>query len=200
MSDLRRVVLVRHAETEGDSSVRFHGSTDVPLSAEGRAHMREISRLLAREVFDLVAASPLSRAWEAAQILVGAAPIRIERDFREIDFGRWEGLTKEEIAATDPVLYQEWQDKVPGFDFPRGEPRADFQKRVLRGFERLEQSGAASVLLVAHKGIVRTVAEKLAGEPLEQGAPELGAVMGFSQSGDGVWRAGRRGSDPAGLS
>ena len=198
MSVLRRVVLVRHAETEGESSVRFHGSTDVPLSAEGRVHMREVARLLALEAFDLVAASPLSRAWEAARILVGGAPIRIERDFREIDFGRWEGLTKQEIAATDPVLYQEWQDKVPGFDFPRGEPRADFHKRVLRGFERLEQSGATSVLLVAHKGVVRSIAEKLAGAPLEEGEPELGGLMGFSLGVDGVWRAGRRSSDPAG--
>ena len=44
MSKLRRIVLVRHGETVGNSSVRFHGSTDVALSDEGRAHMRDAQK------------------------------------------------------------------------------------------------------------------------------------------------------------
>ena len=64
MSQLRRLVLIRHGETVGESSVRFHGSNDVELSAEGRALMREVGRGLRGEVFDLVLASPLRRSWE----------------------------------------------------------------------------------------------------------------------------------------
>jgi broad specificity phosphatase PhoE len=199
MSALRRIVLVRHGETDGQSSIRFHGSGDVPLSDSGRAHMREISRGLAREVFDLVVASPLARAWESARILSGGAPVRIESDFREIDFGRWEGLTKQEIELADPVLYADWQARVAGFEFPGGEPRTDFRARVLRGLERLEQSGARSALVVAHKGVVRTVAEKLGGDPLPDDQPPLGGVVGLSRGADGVWRLGRRGSNPPGL-
>jgi broad specificity phosphatase PhoE len=193
---LQVVVLVRHGETEGESSIRFHGSTDVPLSELGRAQMSETSRGLAREAFDLVVASPLSRAWVSARILSGGSPVRLERDFREIDFGRWEGLTKEEIEVTDPVLYGDWQDRVAGFDFPGGEPRAEFTKRVLRGFEGLEQGRARSVLVVAHKGIVRTVAEKLLGAALPHGEPPLAGWLGFSQGADAIWRAGRRSSNP----
>lgn len=196
MSVLRRIVLVRHGETDGESSIRFHGSTDVPLSELGRVQMRETSRSLAREVFDLVVASPLSRAWVSARILSGGAPVRIERDFREIDFGRWEGLTQREIEVADPVLYRDWQDRVAGFDFPGGEPRADFTKRVLRGFERLEQGRAPSVLLVAHKGIVRTIAEKLLGAALPHGEPPLAGVVGLSLGPDDTWRRGRRSSNP----
>ena len=40
MSNLRRIVLVRHGETVGNSSLRFHGSSDVALSDEGREQMR----------------------------------------------------------------------------------------------------------------------------------------------------------------
>ena len=76
MSQLCRLVLIRHGETVGDSSVRFHGSNDVELSAEGRALMREVARGLRGEVFDLVLASPLRRSWEAASIVVGGAPVR----------------------------------------------------------------------------------------------------------------------------
>lgn len=199
MSALYRIVLVRHGETDGESSVRFHGSGDVPLSDSGRAQMREASRALAREVFDLVVASPLARAWQSARILSGGAPVRLEGDFREIDFGRWEGLTKEEIELADPVLYREWQARVAGFEFPGGEARADFRARVLRGLESLEQSGARSALVVAHKGVVRTVVEKLGGAPLEDGQPPLAGAVGLSRGSDGIWRLGRRSSDPPGL-
>ena len=95
MVPLRRLVLVRHCETEGNSSARFHGSGDVALSEPGRAQLRALIPALRSEVFDLVVASPLRRSWQAARILAGSAPLRLEADFREIHFGRWEGLTKE---------------------------------------------------------------------------------------------------------
>jgi broad specificity phosphatase PhoE len=199
MSQLRRLVLIRHGETVGDSSVRFHGSNDVELSDEGRALMREVARGLRGEVFDLVLASPLRRSWEAASIVVGGAPVRLEHDFREIHFGRWEGMTKQEIEASDPVLFESWQEKGTGFDFPGGERRAEFQARVLRGLERLEQSGATSALVVVHKGTIRSIAARLLGTPLAEGEPPLGGVVVLSRGPDGRWVQGRRGGDRAGL-
>ena len=199
MSRLRRIVLLRHGETTGQSSVRFHGSSDLPLADEGRAQMREAAKRLRGECFDLVMASPLRRSWEAAWIVSGGAPVRLEPEFREIDFGRWEGLTAEEIEASDPLLYKEWQEKKSAFDFPGGERRAEFRARTQTGLDRLLQSGASSALLVAHKGTVRTVAEILLGTALEDGEPALGAGIGLSRAADDTWRLGRRGSNPEGL-
>lgn len=199
MSKLRRIVMVRHGETVGDSSIRFHGSGDVALSDEGRAQMREIRRTLRREVFDLVVASPLRRSWEAARIVTGGVPVRLEPDFREIHFGRWEGMTREEIEEAEPVLARDWQAGAPGFEYPGGELRSDFRKRVLRGLERLHESGASSVLIVAHKGVIRTIAEKLLGAPLADGQPPLGDGVALGRRADGSWFEGRRSSNPAGL-
>jgi broad specificity phosphatase PhoE len=198
MSLLRRIVMVRHGETEGNSSVRFHGRTDVPLCDEGRAQLRRIARTMRTEAFDLVVASPLRRSWEGASIVSGGAPIRLESDFREIDFGRWEGLTAEEIEASDPTLYQDWQSGVANFDCPGGEPRAEFRARVMRGLESLVASGAVSVLLVSHKGVIRAIGEQLLGHPLSEG-PELGGVVALSRGADDAWFEGRRGSNPPGL-
>jgi broad specificity phosphatase PhoE len=190
MSQLRRLVLIRHGETVGESSVRFHGANDVELSAEGRAMMREAARGLGGEVFDLVLASPLRRSWEAASIVVGGAPVRLEHDFREIDFGRWEGMTAQEIEASDPVLFEDWQQRTSTFDFPGGEARADFQARVLRGLERLERSGAARALVVVHKGPIRTIANRLLGTPLAEGEPPLGGAVVLARGPDGCWVQG----------
>jgi broad specificity phosphatase PhoE len=78
-------------------------------------------------VFEVVAASPLRRAWQSAA-LCPAAPVLLVPEFREIDFGRWEGLTAEEIEAQDPVLYRTWREKAP----PTSSSRAASARRVSR--------------------------------------------------------------------
>jgi broad specificity phosphatase PhoE len=194
---LRRLVMLRHGETVGNSSVRFHGAADVPLSDAGRAQLRAAARGLRQEFFDLVVASPLRRSWEGAAVVAGGAPVRIEDGLREIDFGRWEGLSAPEIESRDPVLYREWRARKPGFEYPGGELRADFQRRVMQAFDRIEASGAESVLLVGHKGVIRTLAENLTGVPLADGEPGLACAVGLSRDPAGRWFLGRRGSEPA---
>jgi broad specificity phosphatase PhoE len=198
MSGPRRIVLLRHGDTVGDSHSRFHGSNDVALSEAGRAQVLAAVLELRKEVFDLVVASPLRRSWQSAALASGGASVRLEPDFREIHFGRWEGLTAQEIEARDPVLYRDWQARAPGFEYPSGEPRAEFRKRVLRGLERIGDSGATSALAVIHKGVIRSIAEHLLGAPLEDGIPPLGGWVGLTRSGE-TWFAGRRSSDPVGL-
>lgn len=196
LSKLRRLVLIRHGETVGNSSVRFHGRGDPELSDEGRSHVRTAAGQLMGECFDAVVASPLWRSWESARIAAGGVPVRIESDFREIDFGRWEGMSAEEIEALDPVFYQDWQNRVEGFEFPEGERRQDMIDRVLRGLERLAQGGASSALLVLHKGPIRAIVEKLLGEALPASEPELAGIVSLTRVADGSWISGRRSSNP----
>ena len=70
-----RLILVRHGETEGESSIRYHGITDVPLSEPGREQMRlaarAIERLRSDVDFGKVFSSPLVRASEGARIITG---------------------------------------------------------------------------------------------------------------------------------
>ena len=157
MSSLRRIVMVRHGETEGQSSVRFHGSADVRLNDEGRAQLREAARKMKTEIFDLVAASPLQRAWEGAVIVSGGAPVRLYPELREA-----------------------------------------FRTRVAQGLDALLASGATSALVVSHKGVIRTIGERLLETPLSEG-PELGGIVSVSRGADGRWHEGRRGSNPPGL-
>lgn len=197
MSQLRRIVLVRHGETDGESSVRFHGSRDVGLAAAGRTAMKRVASQLGAEPFDRVVASPLRRSWQSAWIASRGAQVSLMPEFREVNFGRWEGMTREEIQASDPVLYEDWQSGADGFEYPGGEARADFKARVLRGLEALLASDARSALLVLHKGVIRVIAESLSGETLDRESPPLGGVIQLTRGGDGAWFIGRHGSDPA---
>jgi broad specificity phosphatase PhoE len=199
VSALRRIVMIRHGETVGNSRERLHGAADLPLSDAGRAQMRAAARRLTQEVFDLVAASPLRRSWEAAALVAGGAPVQIVPELREIDFGRWEGMSADEIQAADPARFKDWRARAPGFEYPGGELRAAFRERVVRGFARVEHSGARSALLVIHKGVIRTIAEQLLGAPIAEGEPGLGESVSLSRDADGRWFLGRRSSDPAAL-
>ena len=192
-----RVWLVRHGETEGQSSIRFHGSNDVALSAEGRAQVLAAGRQLRTEVFERVVASPLRRAWQSAALLSNGSPVLLVPEFREIDFGRWEGLTAEEIEAQDPVLYRAWREGAADFEFPSGERRAAFRERVLAGFASLAKTGAESILVVAHRGVIRVIGEHLVGTPVAP-PPELGQIASYTRDGD-KWFEGRRSSNPPGL-
>lgn len=198
MGKLRRLVLVRHGETDGESSVRFHGSSDVDLDAAGREQMRQVAETL-RRIPSLVVASPLRRSWRAAAIVARSADVRLEPDFREIDFGRWEGLTREEIAARDPILFEDWQKRAPGFEYPGGEPRAEFRERVQRGLDRLLAADAREALLVLHKGVIRTIVEALTRETLPPDEPALAGVVVVTRQPDGTWFRGQHSSNPPGL-
>ncbi len=178
----KRLVLVRHGETVGHSSIRYYGRTDVALSDLGRRQMHAARDWLAARDGESglapVFTSPLVRAIEAARIIAGrdAAAIAIE-EFAEVDFGLFEGLTSEEIAARYPEEFRCWNANRLASDFvyPEGESRAAFVARVVRGTSRmlalwqeLRQGPRASgrpcdALIVAHRGVIRAVVRQLTG-------------------------------------
>ena len=165
------LLLVRHGETEGQSSIRYHGRTDVALSELGRAQMRAASVALAPGGFTRVFASTLGRAVEGARLIAGeSAPIVRVEEFAEVDFGLFEGLTAEEIRARYPAEFERWdQDRLDtAYSYPGGESRAAFRARVEQGLRRMlelwddeQASGDGRALVVAHRGVIRTIVRAL---------------------------------------
>jgi broad specificity phosphatase PhoE len=196
---LRRLVLVRHGETDGNSSERLIGSGDPVLSPLGREQMLRARGRLVGQVVDLVVASPARRAFQSAAVLTGGAPVRLEPDFREIHFGRWEGRSLREIEAGDPALFQRWRDLDPDFEYPGGELRAAFRARVQRGLARLLHSGASGVLVVGHKGVIREIVQGLTGERPEREQPALGDAIVLTREAGDRWVQGARSSNPPGV-
>ena len=164
----RRLWLVRHGETEGQSSVRFHGSNDVALSDEGRKQIQALVPWLSGLDFVRVVHSPLQRAAQSAAILAsgcGVPPQRLQVDerLREISFGDCEGLTADEIAAAFPDFWKAHKAGVAEA-FPGGERRADFAARVAAAAHDLaRERWQGDLLVVAHRGSVRQTLRALLG-------------------------------------
>jgi broad specificity phosphatase PhoE len=178
-----RLILVRHGETEGESSIRYHGRTDVALSELGRAQMRLAGRAIESrrraKNFAHVFSSPLVRASEGARIVAGeSVPLVTLEEFAEVHFGLFEGLTADEIRERYPDDFAQWNaDRLaPDYTYPAGESRAAFADRVERGLERMLAIWTPrdqDALLVAHRGVIRAVVRKLT---LEQPIVELGSI------------------------
>jgi broad specificity phosphatase PhoE len=194
-----RLILVRHGETVGNSGIRYYGRTDLALSDLGRTQMRAAARWLRVSFAELplapVFTSPLQRATESARLIAGPDTTLIEiAEFVEVDFGMFEGLTAEEIAHRYPDEFMRWnRDRLaPDYTYPAGESRADFAVRVNHGIERMLSTLDVSplsvrALLVAHRGVIRTITQRLAGV-----APEIaiGSIQVLrSDPAAGQWNA-----------
>jgi broad specificity phosphatase PhoE len=158
-----RVTLVRHGETTGQSSVRYYGASDVPLSDAGRRQMQRVREAVCDQPFDRVFTSRLCRSIEAAEIITaGSNTLSSVAAFDEINFGRWEGWTREEIASQDPEGFRLWQDSRDSFRYPGGDSRADFHARVAGGLEEtLRAHLDDSVLMVLHRGVISVILTEL---------------------------------------
>jgi broad specificity phosphatase PhoE len=180
----RLVYLVRHGETEGESSIRYHGRSDVPLSDLGREQVRRLTPLLRDVDFTALVSSPLVRAWESGSILQAElvrppASVDVEPGLIEVDFGAIEGLTDAEIAARLPEWHREWKaGRHEGF--PHGETLAGFARRVAEAFDRvLRRHAAGNVLVVCHRGVIKWGVVHLLGLSADQSrtiAVDLGSL------------------------
>ncbi|HNB20896.1 MAG TPA: histidine phosphatase family protein [Candidatus Melainabacteria bacterium] len=93
--------IFRHGQTEWARLGQHTGRTDIPLTDIGRDQARALRDAISHIDFCDVLVSPLSRARETAQ-LAGMEAVKICDDLAEIHYGKYEGLTTEQIRKDVP--------------------------------------------------------------------------------------------------
>ncbi|MGD0122564.1 MAG: histidine phosphatase family protein [Candidatus Limnocylindrales bacterium] len=124
------LILTRHGLTSA-GNVLLGGQLDVPLAPEGRAQAESLRGRLAGVRIDRIIASPMARAVETAQVVAAGRPIEVDERLRELDYGRWEGLTHAEADARDPELRVRWESDPATTHSPGGECGDDVAARAL---------------------------------------------------------------------
>jgi len=155
---MTRFWLLRHGEPAAEARQRCYGSLDVGLSDAGRRQMARVAGHLRHQPIAVIYSSPRSRAIESARILAGESgrPIEIVPAFREIDFGEFEGLTYDEIAARHPETYRRWMEAPTEVRFPGGECFRDMRARVLDAFAAIRRRREGeTIAIVSHGGVNR---------------------------------------------
>jgi alpha-ribazole phosphatase len=161
---MNNLLFIRHAET--DMAGTFCGQSDPTVNAAGHRQIQKLAESLRTEPIAAVFTSDLQRSVMTARTLAEsfAIPCITRPALREIDFGKWEGLTWEEIEKLDSTFAQQWLEAFPHLTPPDGESSEIFEGRVMAETSYLlSQSESSLIAVVTHAGVMRAVLRTLCG-------------------------------------
>jgi uncharacterized phosphatase len=145
------ICLVRHGETDWNSTGRYQGQIDIPLNEVGLQQAAVVAAVIANEpAWDAIVSSPLARARQTAEAIASAVGIEeliFDADLKERSYGEAEGLTIAERTA-----------RWTGNEWPGLEPYESLQQRGVAALDRVAQRfPGLRVLVVCHGGLMNAI-------------------------------------------
>jgi len=181
---IRRLVLLRHGQTEYNAGSRMQGQLDTELSELGRAQAVAAAEVLAKRQPLLIVSSDLRRAYDTAVVLGERTGVEVDVDsrLRETHLGDWQGLTHTEVDALAPGARLAWRDDARWAPH-HGESRVDVARRIMPVVAELaggllewgDEESDRPVVLVAHGGLIAALTAALLGIPVDNW-PILGGM------------------------
>ena len=185
---VRRLVLLRHGQTEYNAQSRMQGQLDTDLSELGRQQADAAAEVLAKRQPLVIVSSDLRRALDTATALAERCgePVAVDTRLRETHLGDWQGMTHLEVDDVAPGARLAWRDDARWAPHG-GESRVDVAQRsvplVHELLDRLDEwgtdgAGDASdrpVVLVAHGGLIAALTAALLDLPVDNW-PVLGGM------------------------
>lgn len=181
---VRRLVMLRHGQTEFNAGSRMQGQIDTDLSDLGRAQAVAAAEVLAKRQPLLIVSSDLRRAHDTALTLSehSGQPVRVDTRLRETNLGDWQGMTHAEVDAMSPGARIAWREDAKLAPHG-GESRIDVADRSLPLVAELiagePEWGADDperpVVLVAHGGLIAALTAALLDLPVDSW-PALGGM------------------------
>ncbi|WP_373898967.1 histidine phosphatase family protein [Haloimpatiens sp. FM7315] len=152
------LLLIRHGETEWNTLGKFQGCKDINLTEEGIFQATLLNKKI-QNSFDYIYTSPLKRAIDTSNIICANSSLKPEiyTNLREINFGKWEGLTLNEMKKLYPKEFQVWRndDKIAplcGGDLSLKLASLRAKKAIL---DIIEKHKSKRIVVVTHGGLIR---------------------------------------------
>jgi broad specificity phosphatase PhoE len=196
------IYLLRHGEVALADPRRFLGHLDVPLSARGEAQCAVQAGRLRGAGLSAIFTSDLVRAFRSGQIIGaphGLVPEALPA-LREMDMGRWDGLSAAELEEREPGVLETFAARVGEYPFPGGEDVPQLVARVWPAFEAIAAAHAGhAVAVVAHAGANRAILCRALELPLARllAFGQDYAALSVLERADGRWRLLRLNETPA---
>jgi len=181
---VRRLVMLRHGQTEFNAGSRMQGQLDTELSDLGRDQAVAAAEVLAKRQPQLIVSSDLRRALDTAVVLGerSGLPVVVDTRLRETHLGDWQGMSHLEVDAAAPGARLAWRNDATWAPHG-GESRVDVAARGMPVIAELvaEQTewGADEperpVVLVAHGGLIAALTAALLKLPVDNW-PALGGM------------------------
>ncbi len=168
------LTLIRHGKTPSNREHRYLGVTEEALSGEGR---KQLEILAEKDILKkpwLLFISPMLRCQESAGILFPGREAYPIEEWREMNFGTYEGKNYEDLK--NDSYYQKWIDSNGTLPFPEGESQQEYIKRCHRGLlavtkiiqkeiaeNQIAESQPRNITAVVHGGTIMALLHILAG-------------------------------------
>lgn len=168
------LTLIRHGKTPSNREHRYLGVTEEALSGEGR---KQLEILAEKDILKkpwLLFVSPMLRCQESAGILFPGREAYPIEEWREMNFGAYEGKNYEDLK--NDSYYQKWIDSNGTLPFPEGESQQEYIKRCHRGLltatkiiqkeiaeNQIAESQPRNITAVVHGGTIMALLHILAG-------------------------------------
>jgi len=159
-----QLILIRHGQTQWNASKKYQGHTDIPLNDTGRQQARRLAEYLRQvETIEAVYSSDLLRARETAEMVGQAFNLQplIDQRLREFCFGKWEGLTFNQVYSTYRAEFEQWFNNLEEFCVPGGESFSDVANRSLEAIADIKKRHTGTVVVVTHGGVIKAVLSRI---------------------------------------
>lgn len=166
---MTRLLLIRHGETDYNLNRRYCGFSNPPLNVSGVLQAESLAKQLKDFGVLAVYSSDLLRAAQTAATVFPKHRIKTMMDFRELNFGIFEGLNYSEIMERYPGLYQDWIRDPSNVLFPSGEEFGGFRKRVSSALAAIiSLNRDKTIALITHSGPIRLILCEVLGYGFEK--------------------------------
>lgn len=159
---MKKIILIRHGQTEWALKGKHTGKTDIPLTEEGQKQAKDLAQLLKRYPFSKAFVSPLQRAKKTFELCETSTCPTFDPDLKEWDYGQYEGMTTPEIREINPG----WS--IFSHGAPGGESIQQIEERADRMLEKAKAC-QEDVAFFSSGHILRAIASRWFGQPVSFG-------------------------------
>lgn len=173
---IRRLILLRHGETNYNAVKRMQGQLDTDLSPRGIEQAKVAATILAAQNPLAIISSDLRRASDTAQALsdLTGVPIILDPRLRETDLGEWQGKSHKEVDQVLPGARARWRNDALWAP-PGGETRLDVAARGLKVIHDLHkefpywgEDNERPIVIVSHGGFIAAITAGLLELPVDK--------------------------------
>ena len=155
------VILIRHGESEANREDIFAGHLNVDLMPKGVEQAQKTAQYIVENyTVDKVYASDLKRAYKTGKTLADklGMEIIVDKRFREIDAGEWDGIKFNELGDKYAEDFRIWHDDIANAKCTGGESVEDLRKRVFgAATEVAENNDGKTVVIATHATPIRVM-------------------------------------------
>ncbi len=168
---MTKVILIRHAEAEGNVNRIFHGWYDSELTQKGLIQARRVAERLIDENIDIIYSSDSKRAYGTARAIAELKDLEINviKDLREFYGGDWENISYDQLERLYPEDLYNFNFCLSKFKAPNGETADIFYSRLVNAIKKIINDNIdKNICVVTHGTAIKFILSYFYSKPIEE--------------------------------